>query len=1062
MNDLFPIAPFWFWNGEIKEEHLIEQLRVMHQKRIQACIICARQGLRIPYLSKNWFRLVRQIIKEAKRLGMQIWLYDEYPYPSLAAGGRVVLEHPEFEAKELKIYTFEVTRGTRTQFPLEWGRVLWARAYPLQNKGNPRQPDWEKGIDLVPYIGTLFTNEVFHNTGLTSLNQKRFLACEPTLYLDWDITELENKEKPIIEGSHPLFRGNDKALAPSYYIYIAEEIPLRGHKYYDRFPDPLNPEAVSYFIQLTHERYREELGDEFGKTIKGFFTDEIHPIGFEGAGIPWSPQILPLYWQDWHEELLPLLPALTETSFPDGAKVRYRFMKSLTDGFIKSYDQTIGDWCRKHKLYYIGEKPILRSSQLRYMDIPGIDTGHQKAGEPPEDLPTRYRANPRILTSAARLYEKTYCLCEAFHSIGWGMELQDMKWTYDRLALQGVNFFVPHAYYYTTAALAKHDAPPSSFIQMPWWPYQDLLSEYVVQLLNWTNIQDRCPRILLLDPVTSQWSLPFDSSKRKEEAASFAELQNIIFSHHFDFWIIDPELFQRTSVEKGMIKIGDQSFECVIVPPCHAIEDGVYHKALTFLETGGKLLWCGKAPVNTIGDISLEAWEELWKHSRVIQNISDIPDVLEEAGLRDFSIQYVQGSQKGREATEVQGMLYQHKKSSWLFVVNPLPEEKTVLICGPILKKNGSGGANSQVVHLAPFESRCISFSRQRKSYSHQTSVTAYKPDSSFSNTENIPSYEVIDLDIKVPHSIEILSENTLLLDRWILKLEGTEEIILVEPMPLIDQCSRGNLRLPLHIKDRFGNPKELLFPPQAVTYFCEFYCQDFTAPLTFLIEKDSLIGDWALYFNDQHIDITDYVLFSSGNPTNGSFLSFDGLETYCIKLGTPKEGLNKLEIRLTSQKEGQGLRAAPHLAGYFSVLLPRRDKEKSFGFGKEFSSSIPTLVPLIKQGVPLELQNYGYPHYAGYIRYGGTFMWAPPNKKELNIQIRIPDSSWRAASHLWINGFDLGRRAWHPFVWHFSSRNLQQGINHYILEVATTRLGYFEGMYYDFQGQRYLRCNDT
>lgn len=1063
MNNLFPIAPFWFWNGDIKEESLKEQLRAMHQRGIKACIICARQGLRIPYLSQSWFRLVRQAVREAKRLGMQIWLYDEYPYPSLAAGGRVVLEHPEFEAKELKIHTFEVTRGTRARLSLEWGRVLWARAYPLQHKGPQKQPDWEKGIDLVPYIGSLFTNEVFHTTGLTQLNQKRFLACEPTLYLDWDTTDLENKENLTKRGGSPLPKGKNIPPAPWYFVYIAEEVPLRGHKYYDRFPDPLNPEAVSYFIRLTHERYQEELGDEFGKTIKGIFTDEVHPIGFEGSEIPWSPRLPSLYWQDWREELLPLLPALTEPTFPEGARIRYRFMKSLTDGFIKSYDQTIGDWCRKHNLYYIGEKPILRSSQLRYMDIPGIDTGHQKAGDPPEDLPTRYRANPRILTSAARLYDKTHCLCEAFHSIGWGMDIQDMKWTYDRLALQGVNFFVPHAYYYTTAALAKHDAPPSSFIQMPWWSYQDLLSEYVLQLLNWTNIQDRCPRILLLDPVTSQWSLPFYSPKRKEEATSFAELQNILFSHHFDFWIIDPELFQETSVEKGKVKIGDQSFECVIVPPCHAIEDGIYHKALTFLKTGGNLLWCGKAPENTFGAVSLEAWKELWKHSRVVPNISDIPIVLEESGLRDFSIQYIQGPLEGQEAVEMQGMLYQRKNSYRLFVVNPLPEEKTVRICGPILKKATLGVANSQVVHLAPFESRCISFPRQKNFYFHKTSIPAsYKPDSSFFNTEKLPFYEVIDLDIKALHTIEILSENTLLLDRWILKLEGIEKGILVEPMPLIDQCSRRNLRLPLCIKDRFGNPKELLFPPQEASYFFEFYCQDFTEPLTFLIEKNSLIGNWELYFNDQRIDITGYILFSSGNPSDTTSFPFDGLETYGIKLGTPKEGLNKLEIRLTSQKEGQGLRAAPHLAGKFSVLLGKMEDKNSIGFGDPGTPTVPTLVPLIKQGVPLEPQSYGYPHYAGYIRYGGTFMWEPQNKKSINIQIRIPDSRWRAASHLWVNGLELGRRAWHPFVWELSSQHLQKGMNSYILEVATTRLGYFEGMYYDFQAQRYLRCKGT
>ena len=41
--------------------------------------------------------------------------------------------------------------------------------------------------------------------------------------------------------------------------------------------DILNPLAVSCFIRLTHEKYYEKLGEYFGKTIIGFFTDEPDP-----------------------------------------------------------------------------------------------------------------------------------------------------------------------------------------------------------------------------------------------------------------------------------------------------------------------------------------------------------------------------------------------------------------------------------------------------------------------------------------------------------------------------------------------------------------------------------------------------------------------------------------------------------------------------------------------------------------------------------------------------------------------------------------------------------------
>lgn len=40
------------------------------------------------------------------------------------------------------------------------------------------------------------------------------------------------------------------------------------------YSDTFNPEAVSCFISETHEKYFERFGEHFGKSLKGFFTDE--------------------------------------------------------------------------------------------------------------------------------------------------------------------------------------------------------------------------------------------------------------------------------------------------------------------------------------------------------------------------------------------------------------------------------------------------------------------------------------------------------------------------------------------------------------------------------------------------------------------------------------------------------------------------------------------------------------------------------------------------------------------------------------------------------------------
>lgn len=53
------------------------------------------------------------------------------------------------------------------------------------------------------------------------------------------------------------------------------EVVTKHFKYFENFIDTLNPDALRYFIELTHERYKKEIGEEFGRTVKGVFTDEI-------------------------------------------------------------------------------------------------------------------------------------------------------------------------------------------------------------------------------------------------------------------------------------------------------------------------------------------------------------------------------------------------------------------------------------------------------------------------------------------------------------------------------------------------------------------------------------------------------------------------------------------------------------------------------------------------------------------------------------------------------------------------------------------------------------------
>jgi hypothetical protein len=46
----------------------------------------------------------------------------------------------------------------------------------------------------------------------------------------------------------------------------------------EAYSDNMNPDAIKAFIECTYEAYKREVGEEFGKTIPGIFTDEAKVI----------------------------------------------------------------------------------------------------------------------------------------------------------------------------------------------------------------------------------------------------------------------------------------------------------------------------------------------------------------------------------------------------------------------------------------------------------------------------------------------------------------------------------------------------------------------------------------------------------------------------------------------------------------------------------------------------------------------------------------------------------------------------------------------------------------
>ena len=86
----FNPVPFWSINSKLDKNEIERQISEMKSFGLGGFIFHARAGLKTPYLSDEWFDMVRVALKKAEELGMKVLLYDEYGWPSGFVGGKLL------------------------------------------------------------------------------------------------------------------------------------------------------------------------------------------------------------------------------------------------------------------------------------------------------------------------------------------------------------------------------------------------------------------------------------------------------------------------------------------------------------------------------------------------------------------------------------------------------------------------------------------------------------------------------------------------------------------------------------------------------------------------------------------------------------------------------------------------------------------------------------------------------------------------------------------------------------------------------------------------------------
>lgn len=565
-------APFWAWNCDMTDQDVDFMTDMFHEMGMDGAHLHSRTGMSLPYLQKDFMARIRHAVDQAKQKGMHAWLYDEDRWPSGYGGGYIT--------KDLRYRA----------------RVLLFSPVPL---------------------GDIENDDVWGQVanGKCARSNQRTLLSVYTVSLDADGYLTGYQHITPQEAAHA-----DANTLWYAYLEISGKNPWFNDQSYANL---LDPEAVRAFIEVTHEAYYREVGDEFGKTIPAIFTDEpqfsfknnlARPGDRTMVSIPFTDDLPKTYAAQYGEDLLDYLPDIFFDRRDRYPVTRYRYHDHLTERFVSAYADQLGDWCEQHGIALTGH--VMREPTLdtqtravgeamrfyRSMHLPGVDM-----------LAARIEYNTcKQCQSTVHQFGREGMLDELYGVTNWDFEFRGHKLYGDWQAALGVTLRVPHLSWTSMAGEAKRDYPASIGYQSPWYKEYKHVEDYFARI-GTAMTRGKCDINLgVLHPIESYW-LTFGSEEktgrlRSELNQDFDTLTSWLIGDTKDFDLIAESLIPQLfgGVQDGRMHIGQMSYSVLLAPNMLTLRRSTLSMLRQFKQAGGRVIFTGYLPEYLDGEPSEE------------------------------------------------------------------------------------------------------------------------------------------------------------------------------------------------------------------------------------------------------------------------------------------------------------------------------------------------------------------------------------------------------------------------------------------------------------------------
>jgi len=560
------IQPFASWNGPDPAE--VRQRIVRDLDRLSAngiFIVNLSPGRGEPkYLSPDHMDQVKFMVAEAAKRGMRLWIQDESDYPSGFAGGKISKLYPQLGMQgivaDIRVH---VMPGQTLTMPVPADTL----SIMALKSSDPRQGGSPQVVGVIPI--TVPSNGQLRWTvppeGSTP-NEPRY---------SWEVVFVRH-----IYVSSPTrnFNREDGTRAKdSLYSLI----------------DYLDPAATRAFLTITHETYRQAVGDQFGKIVLGFFGDEPDYSGF----IPWTPKLLEEFQKQKGYDLAPYIPIwFSRKPTEESRRANADYYDVWSGIFRSSFFGEQAEWAKKYNVEYLvhlnheetmialerSEGDYFRDN--RYVEVPGIDNLSQLVPEAVHRPDGTWNVNnnfPKLASSAAHLFGKPKVWAEEGGGVGI-----DGKFQMDFQVVRGVN-----ALQIRVPVLRGGPGDPAG--QLPAIPPQaPMLAWYANRAGYLMAVGRPAAQVGLYHPGNSIWMGDQDADR------STTKLGWQLLEHQIDWDYFDEQsLSSVATLENGGFKnLSGQVYKAIVLPSMSVITRTGLERLQVFAKSGGKVIFVGKTP----------------------------------------------------------------------------------------------------------------------------------------------------------------------------------------------------------------------------------------------------------------------------------------------------------------------------------------------------------------------------------------------------------------------------------------------------------------------------------